>query len=334
MSISAKELSKILNLSTASVSVALNNKPGVSTATKKRILEAAREYGYDFSTTTKEGKLTGSIYYIRYINYNSPQEAPFFGYLASSLDRIFASEGYKHKSMKLYGDENIDANLERIKFSDCAGILLLGTDITEERLKSFLSLNLPLVLMDTWFTKPSVNCVKVNNLQGAYLATEYLIKKYKCQPGYLQSSLRLYNYEERYIGYCQALEKYRMSVRNSDIIVTLPNMYGAEADMNEIMKHKTQFARCYIADTDAQAVGSMMAFQSKEYKLPDDVALVGFDNSFFSEDSKPGLTTIETYPSYMASTAINRLLELISEGPQTVPMKIEIGTTLIERGSS
>lgn len=334
MPITAKELAKILNLSTASVSVALNNKPGVSTETKKRVLEAAREYGYDFSGTTKDGKLTGTIYYIRFINYNSPQEAPFFGYLASSLDKRISDKGYKYKSLKMYGDEDFEANLEKIRFSDCAGILLLGTDITKDILKRFLSLNIPLVLMDTWFTKPSVNCVKVNNLQGAYLATEYFIKKYKCQPGYLQSSLRLYNYEERFLGYCQALEKYRMSVRNSDIIVTLPNMYGAEADMNEIMQHRTNFSRCYVADTDAQAVGSMMAFQSKNYKVPEDIAFIGFDNSFFSENSKPGLTTIEAYPSHMAAASINRLLDIISEGPQSVPMKIEIGTSLIERGSS
>ncbi len=334
MSITAKELAQILNLSTASVSVALNNKPGVSTATKKRIIEAARTYGYDFSSTSKGSKLTGTIYYIRYINYNSPTEAPFFTYLASSLDKKITSEGYKYKSQKMYDDEDFEPNLEKIRFSDCAGILLLGTDITKDVLKRFLSLNIPLVLMDTWFTTPSVNCVKVNNLQGAYLATEYLIKKYKCQPGYLQSSLRLYNYEERFIGYCQALDKYRMSARNSDIIVTLPNMYGAEADMNEIMLHKNKFARCYVADTDAQAVGSMMAFQSKGYVIPDDIALIGFDNSFFSENSKPGLTTIEAYPSHMASASISRLLNLISEGPQSVPMKIEIGTSLIERQST
>ncbi|WP_283681142.1 LacI family DNA-binding transcriptional regulator [Parablautia sp. Marseille-Q6255] len=333
MSITAKELAKILNLSAASVSVALNNKPGVSAITKKRILEAAHKYGYDFSTITKEGKLTGTIYYIRYINYHSPQEAPFFSYLASSLDKIITSKGYKYIGLKIYGDEDFDKNLEKIKFSDCAGILLLGTDITKDKLKRFLSLDFPLVLMDTWFTSPPVNCVKVNNIQGAYLATEYLIKKYKCQPGYLQSSLRLQNYEERFTGYCQALEKYRMSMRNSDINVILPNMYGAQADMNEIMQHKKQFARSYIADTDAQAVGAMMAFQTKGYKIPDDIAFIGFDNSFYSENAHPNLTTIEAYPSCMAATALNRLLSIISER-NDIPIKIEISTSLIERGSA
>ena len=102
MSITAKELAQLLNLSTASVSVALNGKPGVSTATRKRILTAAHEYGYDFSASTKEGKLTGTIYYVRYVSYSSPQEAPFFSYLASSLDKEIPAKGYKYKSIKIF----------------------------------------------------------------------------------------------------------------------------------------------------------------------------------------------------------------------------------------
>ncbi len=115
MSITAKELAKQLNISTASVSVALNNKPGVSTATRKMVLEAARKMGYDFSSTTKEGKLSGTIYYIRYIHYNSPQEAPFFGYLANSLDKMIAERGYKYKSMKVFEDDEFDKKLNGIK---------------------------------------------------------------------------------------------------------------------------------------------------------------------------------------------------------------------------
>ena len=146
MSITAKELAQLLNLSTASVSVALNGKPGVSTATRKRILTAAHEYGYDFSASTKEGKLTGTIYYVRYVSYSSPQEAPFFSYLASSLDKEIPAKGYKYKSIKILEDADFDNNLEKIKYSDCAGILLLGTDISSDRLKSFLALGFLLSL--------------------------------------------------------------------------------------------------------------------------------------------------------------------------------------------
>ena len=333
MSITAKDIAKKLNISTASVSVALNNKPGVSTSTRKKIIETARELGYDFSSSTKDGKISGTIYYVRYCNYRSPTEAPFFGYLASSLDKFISELGYKHKSMMIYGDEYYPDRLSEIRNSDCAGILLLGTDITQDKLFAIKELNIPIVLMDTWFNTPSIDCIKVNNIQGAFSATEYLIKKYNCQPGYIHSSLKLYNYRERFEGYCKALETYRMSVRNSDVMITLPNNHGAEADMLEILQEKNNFARCYLTDNDAQAVGVMKAFQKKGFKVPKDIAFVGFDNSTHSKNSEPSLTTIEAYPESMAKAAVYRLIDIMAE-KNSIPLKIEIGTTLIERGSA
>ena len=333
MSVTAKEIAEYLNLSTASVSVALNNKPGVSTQTRKRVLEVARELGYDFSCISKQGKMTGSICYVRYIHLRSPQEAPFFGILSEGLRKAASVRNIRYKSMVIYGDEDFEKNLEALRFSDCSGILLLGTDITKDRLERFLTLNIPLVLMDTWFNAPSVDCVKPNNIQGAYLATEYLIKTRKCQPGYLQSSLQLYNYEERFRGYCMALETYRMSVANSDIRIILPNMTGAAADMRKILQTESHFAHCYVADTDAQAVGAMTAFQEKGYRVPKDVAFVGFDNSIYSANSTPGLTTIDACPSGMAESALNRLLEIIECG-KSYHLKIELDTMLIQRGSA
>lgn len=333
MSVTAKDIAKYLNISTASVSVALNDKPGVSTATRKMIIETARELGYDFSNPTKEGKINGAIYYIRYCNFRSPTEAPFFGLLASSLDKRISERGFRYKSMMIYGDDNFPEKLEQLRNSDCAGILLLGTDISNDRLMAFYDLKIPFVLMDTWFNSPSVDCVKVNNVQGAFMATEYLIKKYNCQPGYIHSYLKLYNYRERFEGYCKALETYRMSVRNSDIMITSPNNQGAEGDMLEILQEKKNFARCYVTDTDAQAVGVMKAFQSAGYKVPGDIAFVGFDNSSHSQNSNPPLTTIEAYPEAMAKASLYRLLDIIGEKSH-IPLKIEIGTSLIQRGSA
>ncbi len=333
MSVTAKEIAKQLNISTASVSVALNNKPGVSTATRKVIIETARELGYDFSNTTKEGKINGTIYYVRYCNFHSPTEAPFFSYLASSLDREISRRGYRYKSMMIYGDDNFPDKLAELVNSDCAGILLLGTDISQDRVMAFYDLKIPFVLMDTWFNSPSIDCVKVNNIQGAFMATEYLIKKYNCQPGYIHSSLKLNNYRERFEGYIKALETYRMSVRNSDILITSPNNRGSEGDMYEILQEKKTFARCYVTDTDAQAVGVMKAFQSFGYNVPKDIALVGFDNSSHSKNSNPPLTTIEAYPEAMAKTSLYRLLDIMSE-KNTIPLKIDISTSLIQRGSA
>ena len=108
MSVTAKELAKHLNLSTASVSVALHNKPGVSTETRLRVLQAARELGYDFSAITKEGRIAGSIYYVRYINFRSPQEAPFFSTLSKCLEKEVSDRNLRYKSLIVYGDEDFE----------------------------------------------------------------------------------------------------------------------------------------------------------------------------------------------------------------------------------
>lgn len=81
--------------------------------------------------------MTGTIYYVRYVSYSSPQEAPFFSYLASSLDKEIPAKGYKYKSIKILEDADFDNNLEKIKYSDCAGILLLGTDISSDQAEKF-----------------------------------------------------------------------------------------------------------------------------------------------------------------------------------------------------
>lgn len=57
--------------------------------------------------------MTGTIYYVRYVSYSSPQEAPFFSYLASSLDKEIPAKGYKYKSIKILEDADFDNNLEK-----------------------------------------------------------------------------------------------------------------------------------------------------------------------------------------------------------------------------
>ena len=103
--------------------------------------------------------------------------------------------------------------------------------------------------------------------------------------------------------------------------------------MRKLLKSGNHFANCYVADTDAQAIGAMTAFQEKGYRIPKDIAFVGFDNSIYSMNSTPGLTTIDANPAGMAQTALKRLLTIL-RGNETDHLKIEIETRLINRNSA
>ena len=234
MSITAKELAKQLNLSEAAISMALNNKPGVSTLTRKRVLEAAASAGYDFSrisNTNEAPASNGTLYFVIYrkngaVVPNSPvythtehgvlvQDVPFFSQLSEGIDLGCRHCHYYLNISYIYENDDIEALLSEWKRLGAKGILLLGTEMEEHDIKPFTRCGLPVVLIDNYFEALNLDCVTINNLQGAYLATDYLIKQTHAQPGYLHSAYSITGFEERADGFYKAIRKNGMSTSRS-----------------------------------------------------------------------------------------------------------------------
>ncbi len=334
MSITAKELAKKLNLSAAAVSMALNGKPGVSTETRRLVREAAETYGYDFTRISEKHQTTGSIYFIIYKKHGAVvDDTPFFSQLSEGIADTCKKEGYKLIISYIYGnDSDFEEQLKNVQYSDCIGIILLGTEMTPEDVKHFQKLPLPLVLLDTYFETVTCNYVLINNVQGAYLATSHLIQKTKKQPGYLRSSYPIGNFAERNSGFFKAVRAYGMSSSKSIVHTLTPSIDGAYADMKDILENNEELAPCYFADNDLIAVGAMKALKEYGYSIPKDIAVVGFDNVPLSRLIEPSLSTINVPKQYMGEMAVKRLITLITEkGAQ--PIKIEISTQLVERRS-
>ena len=177
-----KNLLKFLNLSPAAISMALNNKPGVSTATRKLVMETADKYGYDFSKLAEKHNLKGTIYFVIYKKHGAVvSDTPFF---FLNYQKGFAlgckKADYKLKISYVYEDEDmVEKQLEEIQYSDCIGMIVLGTEMKPEDLKPFQKLPIPFVLIDSYFETVSCDCVLINNVQGAYLAASHLIRKTK-----------------------------------------------------------------------------------------------------------------------------------------------------------
>lgn len=335
MSITSKEIAKILNLSPAAISMALNNKPGVSTATRKLVLETADKYGYDFSKLAEKHNLKGTIYFIIYKKHGAVvSDTPFFSEISEGVATGCKKADYKLKISYIYEDEqDITEQLEEIQYSDCIGMIVLGTEMRPENLKPFQKLPLPFVLMDTYFETITCDCVLINNIQGAYLATSHLIRKTKKQPGYLHSAYDIGNFSERNSGFFKAVRASGMSSARSIVHRLTPSMDGAYADMKEIISNGEKLAPCYFADNDLIAMGAMKALKEAGYKIPNDIAIAGFDNLPFSKVIEPSLTTINVPKHYMGEMAAKRLITLLNDSSCT-PVKIEISTSLIERRST
>lgn len=188
MGITAKELAKILNISQTAVSMALHNKPGVSQKTKQEVLMAAEKYGYDFSKLTNINQTKGNIIFVDYrINYVLKSNRALFFELIEGVKQGCEENGYPMFTYQIYEEEtDVDIHFQNLRGKDCIGIILLGTEISESVLKRFLTLRIPIVLIDAYLPSVPCNSVVINNEQGAYEATEYLIKCCNKKPGYLK----------------------------------------------------------------------------------------------------------------------------------------------------
>ncbi len=335
MAITAKELAKQLDLSQAAVSLALNHRPGVSTATRKRVLAAAEEQGYDFSRLkpVEPGKNSGSIYFVIYKKHGAVvADTPFFAQLSEGVDEACKTLPYYLNIQYLHEDDDVASLLTDWKRVGCRGLILLGTEMQLQDLRPFLNAELPMVLLDNYFEEADMDSVLINNIKGAYTATDYLIRKRQAQPGYLHSSYSINNFEERADGFYKAIRKNGMSTSRSIVHRLTPSAEGAYADMKELLARNEPLASCYFADNDLIAAGAVRALKEAGYRIPQDIAVVGFDNMPICTYIEPPLTTIHVPKQYMGHMAVHRLHELICN-PDSLPIKIEISTTLQKRKS-
>lgn len=336
MSITAKELSKILNLSEAAVSMALNNKPGVSTQTRIKVKECAKEYGYDFSKILEAEKpktIQGSILFIIYRkNGVVVDDTPFFSKLSEGISQSCKEKNYIMTISYFYDGDDIEKLLKNSIALGYTGIILLGTEMTEIDFIPFKNISIPIVILDNYFENINANYVLIDNFQGASLATSYLIKNCKNHPGYLKSKFPITNFQEREEGFYKAIRKNGLPTSKTIVHSLSPTTNGAYADMKEYIDQGEELAKCYFADNDLVAAGAMKAFKEAGYKIPEDIAIIGFDDMPHCTYLEPPLTTVRVPKNYFGMIATNRLIELINN-PSSDSIKILLNTSLVLRKS-
>lgn len=300
MGITAKELAEKLGLSATAVSMALNNRPGVSTETRRMILDAAEKYGYDFHKITSKIQKNGEIYFVIYQKFDSILVYP---HISSEISDGIAKEckkaNYRFRILRIEeSTEDVQRCIEDLLLSNCAGVIVLATSMSKNMCQMFLKLRVPVIMVDNYYDTLNCTSVSINNAQGAYLATSHLIERHNTQPGHLRSSLWLKNFEDRRIGFRNAVRDHGMSASSSIEHDLSPSIEGAFMDMLELIEQKERFARCYFADNDLIALGAIRAFKLSGYKIPEDIAVIGFDDISLDTVSEPSLSSVSFFPHF------------------------------------
>lgn len=332
MVISAKELAQKLELSAATVSMVLNNKPGISDETRDLVMKAAQEFGYHFKKRADNTQRT--IHFIIYKNqYNIVADTPFFSQVIEGITQKCRQENCLLQISYFYEQENIENQLAEIRSSNDSGILLLGTEMNMDSFKHFESFKVPIVLLDCYNDEMNVDSVLINNIQGAFLATSFLADSGHKHIGYLSSSVRISNFAERADGYYKALRSHGISTDHPFVVKVSPTPEQGYADILSWLDTKPQVADAYFADNDIIGAAAVRAFQERGYRIPSDISIIGFDDMPVFQFLEPALTTMQVHKKELGSLAVSRLIDKMRDKNGDI-IKIAMSTSLVERGST
>jgi len=259
-------------------------------------------------------------------------DTPFFTEVMEGILQTCTDAGYQAKVAYHYADMDFQVQAERNEYGQCAGMILLGTEMSADNLREFLAMNIPIVVLDAYFEEIRADYVLINNVQGAFLATDYLAQQGHTAIGYLKSSIRISNFAERANGYYNALRKHDLSTVHPYVIELSPQTERGYQDMIRYLETKPQLATAYYADNDIIAAAAVRGFARYGYRVPQDVSVIGFDDMPFCQLMTPNLSTMRVPKHILGSTAVKRLVEIL-HGATPEHLKISVATELTLRNS-
>lgn len=331
MGISIKEISEATGFSPATVSNALNHKKGVSKETAAIILKAAEDMGYQ-SGNGKEPKKIKFVLFRR--DGTIINDSHFHPIVIEGVEKAARERGIETTFYNLdYDASDYYTQVQALMADTSSAVILLATEMKEEDFSPFTKRKCPLILLDGWSDLQDFDSVLINNMDSARNAVNYLVSCGHEKIGYIRGANRIKNFEDREEGYRIGMRRNNLEVVPEHIITVGTEIETAYRDMLSRLDRHPDLPTAFFVDNDRISFGVMRALAEREFRIPEDISIIGFDNLQFSQASSPPLTTMHVYKREMGQAAVIRLLQIIAEGEGEGNLKMESCTTLIERKS-
>lgn len=326
-----EQIAKELNVSNASVSRALNDRPGVSVELRERILQRARELKYTPSITARglaKSQSFGIGFFVREKPGISMHSDPFYGEILHGVEQALANTDYHVTIATLTRDillAPLDFRFVRERRID--GMILAGPDIPSDAIMALLQSEIPLALVDNQLTHSRINCVNSDDEGGAYLAACHLLELNHSKIGALSGPEHWASNARRVAGYQRALgeRSLPLPIVHADR-TTIES--GEEAFRSLIAQHPDLTAICAV--NDAMALGALRAAQEMGRG---DLSVVGFDDIPLASLNEPQLTTIRVPKRQMGAEVAQRILALLDH-PDLSPVEVLVSVELVIRSST
>ncbi len=333
MSIKIKDISRELGLSVSTVSKALNGYRDVSEETRERVMEAAQQLGYQPNAAARSLRRRRTDKIGLLINTSI---AYMSDYVAQTIPGAASAAEARDSDLVLYTSAVGDplAKLQRVCQSrEVDGILLIWSDRTEEAI-AFLQARttIPYVVFGRRVADPTVSFVAPDNRTGAYELTRHLIELGHSKIGFTTRPALSTTNEDRLAGYKMALAEAGLPFDETYIVETAIEPQSGYLAMNALLD-LSEPPTAVFAFHDYVAVDAHRAVLERGLRIPEDVAIVGFDGLRATLLTSPPITTVAYSLFEMGQRAIEILLQNIVDRHGESVQHIQ-PTSVLVRGST
>lgn len=325
-----KEIAKSLEVSPATISLVLHNRPGVSDETRFRIVEQLKEHGYIEDKAEAQPR---SIHLLKYsvLGYHTGKNDTYTNTILDAITLEARKKNYEISITSCHEGE-FQKVLEMIMALPLDGMILLGTDLPLVYENYLVNYRKPVVIVDTYMPGCGRDCVVIDNRQCIRTALEHLAVNGHRKIGFVYSGFRTFNYMDRHTCFLQEMRQLDLEVHPDYIFPVNPLMERTYKDIIYVMEQSGGLPTAIVADNDTIAVGMFSALKNNGYRIPADVSIVGIGDTVYCRLSAPGITVVQIQADYIGRSAILMMDNRISS-PGSPVSKISISGELAARGS-
>ncbi|EJD5649518.1 LacI family DNA-binding transcriptional regulator [Staphylococcus pseudintermedius] len=303
--VSVKDVAKLANVSTATVSRVISNTGKVKPKNQQRVLEAAKALGYHPNNIGRQLRKmeTMTILVVVPDITNS-----FFSAILRNIENIAREHGYE----VILGDtqnQQGDTYFSYLYEKKVDGMIVLTSYLDLENLEK-VSAQYPLVLACEQIKEINVPSVSINHIEASALMTRHLIEAGHTKVGHITGPLDGILGQYRLQGFREAMDSHGLTVRDDWVIEGDFSLESGYRIGKQLLEQAEMPTALFVAN-DEMAIGIMKELKKHGKSVPEDMAIVGFDNIILSEIVDPGLTTYAQPATEIGIRAMEKLLVLL-----------------------
>jgi LacI family transcriptional regulator len=332
--LSLRKIAKLAGVSLGTVSNVINNPEKVHPVRRSKVMQVMKNLNYDIMQNNPPKKLTNTIGLI-ISNITNPLYPP----IIKSIQEVLDNHGY---SLILCNtDKSIDKEMhytQMLEEKGVSGVIInSASDISNyHHIYKIKDKGIPIVLINRKTEDSTINSIEMETFRGVYDAITYLFRLNHRRIAFFSGPFRKDgDFIRRYKGYLWAHEHNGIPVDKNIIFNSegepLYSGYKMGKEMHKKLKKKMPTA--IFTANDALAIGALRYYTDIGLKLPEDLSIVGFNNSIFANYTNPPLTTVNYPAAEAGEMAINQILQEINNKKSETLQKI-ISCDLIVRSSA